>query len=67
MSSETHEHQTGQGIKSGHAQAGVPQDSESFAELFEKSLPEIRAGAVVQGTILRADPENVLVDIGFKS
>ncbi len=40
---------------------------ESFADLFEQSVPEIKAGAVVNGTILRADPEHVLVDIGFKS
>ncbi len=64
MSPETHEPQAGQGIKAGDSN---PQGGESFAELFEKSLPEIRAGAVVWGTILRADPENTLVDIGFKS
>jgi small subunit ribosomal protein S1 len=68
MSPETHEPQAGQGTKAGSSepQGGIPQ-GESFAELFEKSLPEIRAGAVVWGTILRADPENTLVDIGFKS
>src|SRR5262245_36462101 len=63
MSPETHEPQAGQGIKAGDPSS----QSESFAELFEKSLLEIRAGAVVGGTILRADPENTLVDIGFKS
>ena len=40
---------------------------ESFADLFEQSIPDVKPGAVVVGTVLRADPENVLVDIGFKS
>jgi len=47
-------------------QAGQ-EGEESFAELFESGVPAIKEGAVVVGTILRADPENVLVDIGFKS
>ncbi|MEE8557793.1 MAG: S1 RNA-binding domain-containing protein, partial [Myxococcota bacterium] len=49
--------------------ATVPEEEEeeSFAELFEKSLRNIKAGQVVQGTVLRADPEHVLVDVGFKS
>jgi len=49
------------------SQAPQTETEESFAELFEQSVPEIKAGSVVNGTILRADPENVLVDIGFKS
>jgi small subunit ribosomal protein S1 len=67
MSPETHQPQAGQGIKAGSSDPQGGPQGESFAELFEKSLPEIRAGAVVWGTILRADPENTLVDIGFKS
>src|SRR5262245_6877785 len=50
----------------GTAQAGT-EGEESFADLFESGVPAIKEGAVVVGTILRADPENVLVDIGFKS
>jgi len=42
-------------------------EDESFADLFESAIPQIKPGAVVVGTVLRADPESVLVDIGFKS
>ena len=44
-----------------------PPQEESFAELFEKTQSTIKQGAVVKGTVLRVDPEHVLVDIGFKS
>jgi small subunit ribosomal protein S1 len=40
---------------------------ERFEELFEKSLRLIKSGEVVTGTILRVDPEYVLVDIAYKS
>ena len=40
---------------------------ESFSELFESSVRLIKAGEVVKGTVLRVDPEYVLVDIGYKS
>ena len=40
---------------------------ENFAELFERSVNLVKEGEVVVGTVLRADPENVLVDIGYKS
>ncbi|NRA04437.1 MAG: 30S ribosomal protein S1 [Myxococcales bacterium] len=42
-------------------------EEESFEQLFESSLRPIREGRVVSGTVLRADPEFVLVDIGYKS
>ena len=37
---------------------------ESFAELFESSVRLIKSGQVVKGTVLRIDPEFVLVDVG---
>jgi len=40
---------------------------ENFADLFESSHPAIKQGDVVKGTVLRADAETVLVDIGYKS
>jgi small subunit ribosomal protein S1 len=43
------------------------QGEESFAELFEKGLSLIKAGDLVTGTVLRVDPDNVLVDVGYKS
>lgn len=42
----------------------------SFAELFETTLAaqdSIREGEIVQGTVLRVNKDNVVVDIGFKS
>jgi small subunit ribosomal protein S1 len=43
---------------------------DSFAALFEASLAardDIREGEIVQGTVLRVNKENVVVDIGYKS
>ncbi len=45
----------------------APAEEESFEQLFESSLRPIQEGRVVTGTVLRADPEFVLVDIGYKS
>jgi small subunit ribosomal protein S1 len=50
-----------------HETATSPEDEESFAELFESSVTLIKQGEVVTGTVLRVDPEYVLVDIGYKS
>ena len=41
--------------------------TESFAELFEKTARTIKEGEVVQGTVLGIDNEHVHVDVGFKS
>ena len=41
--------------------------TESFAELFEKTSRTIKEGEVVQGTVLGIDGEHVHVDVGFKS
>ncbi|MCL4685149.1 30S ribosomal protein S1 [Myxococcota bacterium] len=41
--------------------------TESFAELFEKTSRTIKEGEVVQGTVLSIDGEHVHVDVGFKS
>ena len=40
---------------------------ESFAELFEQSQDFLKAGDVVEGTILRVDADHVLIDVGYKS
>ena len=42
-------------------------ETEDFAQLFEQSVNLVKEGEVVIGTVLRADPDNVLVDIGYKS
>ena len=41
--------------------------SESFAELFEKSIASIKEGDVVHGTVLTVDEDHVQIDVGFKS
>jgi small subunit ribosomal protein S1 len=41
--------------------------SPSFAELFEKSVRQIKEGEVVRGRVLSVDEENVQIDVGFKS
>ena len=46
---------------------GRASDEESFEQLFEQSLNVVKEGEVVIGTVLRADPETVLIDIGYKS
>ncbi|MFQ5513127.1 MAG: 30S ribosomal protein S1 [Myxococcota bacterium] len=44
-----------------------PEPEENFAELFEQGVTLIKAGDLVMGTVLKVDPDNVLVDIGYKS
>ena len=46
---------------------GRAADEESFEQLFEQSINVVKEGAVVIGTVLRADPDTVLIDIGYKS
>lgn len=43
--------------------------SESFADLFEQSLHEIKfkVGSVVKAHVLQIDPDSVIVDAGFKT
>jgi small subunit ribosomal protein S1 len=41
--------------------------SQSFADLFEKSLRSVKEGEVVRGRVLAIDDEHVSIDIGFKS
>ena len=42
-------------------------NTESFADLFEKSLRSVKEGEVVRGRVLAIDDEHVSIDIGFKS
>ena len=39
----------------------------SFADLFEKSVKQVKEGEVVRGRVLSVDEDNVQIDIGFKS
>ena len=40
---------------------------ESFADLFESSIRELKPGNVVKGTIVQVNPDTVIVDVGGKS
>jgi small subunit ribosomal protein S1 len=49
----------------GDATAG--EDSDEFRRLYEESLKDIQEGEVVKGTIIRVNPDHVIVDVGYKS
>ncbi|WKZ83733.1 MAG: 30S ribosomal protein S1 [Acidimicrobiia bacterium] len=41
--------------------------AEDFAAAVEQTVVELKEGTLVVGTVVRVDPDEVLVDIGFKS
>jgi small subunit ribosomal protein S1 len=41
--------------------------ADDFAEAVERTVVEFSEGSLVTGTVVRVDPDEVLVDIGFKS
>jgi small subunit ribosomal protein S1 len=47
----------------------VPNDlsADDFAAAVERTVFEFKEGDIVAGTVVRVDPDEVLVDIGFKS
>jgi len=45
----------------------VQSSGESFADLFEESVREVKEGEVVPGTVVAVDDDHVQVDVGFKS
>ena len=47
----------------------VPDDlsAEDFAAVIERTVFEFKEGDIVAGTVVRVDPDEVLVDIGYKS
>jgi small subunit ribosomal protein S1 len=47
----------------------IPDDlsEEDFAAAVDKTVVELAEGSLVAGTVVRVDPDEVLVDIGFKS
>ncbi len=49
------------------SEASTTGGGESFAELFEQSVKNIKEGEVVRGTVLSIDDDHVQIDIGFKS
>ncbi len=49
----------------GDATAG--EDPDEFRRLYEESLKDIQEGEVVKGTIIKVNPDHVIVDVGYKS
>lgn len=49
--------------------ADVPDDlsADDFAAAIEQTVFEFKEGDIVSGTVVRVDPDEVLVDIGYKS
>ncbi|MBI5157299.1 MAG: 30S ribosomal protein S1 [Acidimicrobiia bacterium] len=47
----------------------IPNDltAEDFAAAVEQTVVEFKEGSLIIGTVVRVDPDEVLVDIGFKS
>ncbi|NQV05951.1 30S ribosomal protein S1 [bacterium] len=41
--------------------------AEDFAAAIDQTVVELREGSIVTGTVVRIDPDEVLVDIGYKS
>src|SRR5581483_72768 len=44
-----------------------PQSMQELLAAEEEVVPEVRRGSVVEGTVVRVDQEEILVDIGLKS
>lgn len=45
----------------------VPEDSEDFGVLFEKSLKPVKPGEIVRGHVVQVTRDYVTVDIGYKT
>ncbi|MEE9184636.1 MAG: S1 RNA-binding domain-containing protein, partial [Acidimicrobiia bacterium] len=47
----------------------LPDDlsADDFESALERTVMEFREGSLVEGTVVRVDPDEVLIDIGFKS
>lgn len=41
-------------------------EEESFEELFSKSIKRVEEGEILRGTVIKINPEYVVVDIGYK-
>jgi small subunit ribosomal protein S1 len=43
------------------------EDPDEFRRLYEESLKDIQEGEVVKGTVIKVNPDHVLIDVGYKS
>jgi small subunit ribosomal protein S1 len=46
---------------------GGGDDPDEFRRLYEESLRDIQEGEVVKGTVIKVNPDHVLIDVGYKS
>ncbi len=49
------------------AEPTTGEDPDEFRRLYEESLKDIQEGEVVKGTIIKVNPDHVVVDVGYKS
>ena len=45
----------------------APPSSSELAELYNQTLLDVKENSIVQGTIVAMSPQEVLIDIGYKS
>lgn len=43
------------------------QGEESFQEIFENSIKNLKEGEIIQGEVIQSTPDYVIVDVGYKS
>ena len=43
------------------------QEEESFQEIFENSIKDLKVGEVIQGEVIQITPDYIIVDVGYKS
>jgi len=43
------------------------QKEESFQEIFESSIKDLKEGEVIQGEVIQITPDHIIVDVGYKS
>lgn len=56
-----------EGVEDQNENMSMPEEGESFPDLYEESLQEIQEGGIVYGRVINVGPEFVTVDIGLKS
>jgi len=49
------------------SEEGQLRDEESFQEIFESSVKDLKEGEIIQGQVIQITPDYVIVDVGYKS
>jgi len=53
--------------KGGEEETHQPEESLSFVDLYEQSLPDVPYGEVLIGTVVQINDDVVMVDVGYKT